>query len=409
MIGREKNKILLKCKEIFPNSIVFFFLIVCFGLIVGLKIWLGESYIYTQHDYLDSWPSLFSVLKRDGIYWSPNGKMSIMDGMSSVYLYFDFGIYRLLNFFFDFIVAEIVNKTLAITIGYFAMIHFLQYYFKDDFSRNPTCLGLIAIAYAITPVYPVWSISFAVLPFLLELFLRFMKYEIKFGPSLLWFLLFSFFVYFPCIGIFVLGVWVIGFVVNCIFKKQLNIAMGISIFLMFISVCIFNINILIYVTSGNKLNRELFQVPSLPNIGELIDQFKTSLFYGQYHAKPVLKLIFILILSGFFLTFLFCKRINRNKMLNSLKQISVILCFVISFTIVETFYEVGVWSWIESKICPFLVGFNEGRIFYFNNLLWYVLLAVIIILLSDINWIRICSVIAMCMQLILIIVQTGAN
>ena len=64
------------------------------------------------------------------------------------------------------------------------------------------------------------------------------------------FLMFGFFVYFPCIGIFVVMLWGVGIIGNIIFSRKINKNLIISLFLMGISSIIFNINIVIYMLKG---------------------------------------------------------------------------------------------------------------------------------------------------------------
>lgn len=71
--------------------------------------------------------------------------------------------------------------------------------------------------------------------------------------------MFGFFVYFPCIGIFVVMLWGVGIIGNIIFSRKININLIISLFLMGISSIIFNINIVIYMLKGIGLNKSLLQ------------------------------------------------------------------------------------------------------------------------------------------------------
>ena len=156
-------------KNATADIVIYMIMAIVIAVILIPMIVLRENYYFTVHDYLDSWPSLFKVLRRGGIFFNPDGQMPILNGMSASYLYFDFGIYRILNFFFGFIWGEIINKALAIGIGIVAMYQLLDYIFPQNLSKNQK--KILALAYAITPVYPLWSISFAVLPLLFRIFI----------------------------------------------------------------------------------------------------------------------------------------------------------------------------------------------------------------------------------------------
>lgn len=86
-------------KNATADIVIYMIMAIVIAVILIPMIVLRENYYFTVHDYLDSWPSLFKVLRRGGIFFNPDGQMPILNGMSASYLYFDFGIYRILNFF----------------------------------------------------------------------------------------------------------------------------------------------------------------------------------------------------------------------------------------------------------------------------------------------------------------------
>ena len=201
-------------------------------------IYYREDYIFTIHDYLDSWPSLFEVLRRSDLFFAPDSSMPIMDGMSTCYLYFDFGAYRLLNFCFGPIWGEIANKAIGLIFGfYFAKRLFNIIAEEDCFvwmrckSREVSSLysikwmtTLLAAAYAFTAVYPNWTLSFTFLPLYLEMLYNILEQQddkIRFSYVVLS-ITFGFFVYFPTIGIFVFGVYFIAFLIDAIRHKKVK-------------------------------------------------------------------------------------------------------------------------------------------------------------------------------------------
>lgn len=372
-------------KKKYDKVLITVFVIVVAVILVPMLV-LRDNYIYTVHDYLDSWPSLFEVLRRGNLFFAPDSPMPVMCGMSTCYLYFDFGIYRCLNFFFGFVWGEIVNKALAILLGYIFMNHMLQFILQDD-GRNQRNIKLLALSYAISPVYPNWSISFAVLPLLLELLLRYFKSPEKtISIKMLFFLLFGFFVYFPCIGIFVLAVWFAGFILNLILQKQVNRRLLVSLVLMTVSSVVFNINIFIYVLRGDALNRSLKTFPDYNGLGGLLFHlFKESARFflcGQYHARPVLTLILPVSLFGIVYLFIHRKELDNPEDKRLFKAGIMILFFISIFSFIRGLDDVGVIPRIFSKVFPILQGFNFGRMGYFNNVLWYILFGIIVIFFS---------------------------
>ena len=366
-------------------------IIVCIGIMVVLfpLIYYREDYIFTIHDYLDSWPSLFEVLRRSDLFFAPDSSMPIMDGMSTCYLYFDFGAYRLLNFCFGPIWGEIANKAIGLIFGfYFAKRLFNIIAEEDCFvwmrckSREVSSLysikwmtTLLAAAYAFTAVYPNWTLSFTFLPLYLEMLYNILEQQddkIRFSYVVLS-ITFGFFVYFPTIGIFVFGVYFIAFLIDAIRHKKVKKNFLLYGFLMFWGILITNINVFIYVLRGDATNRTLF-LTSLPGdfksgIATFIRTTGRVGLFGQYHAAPVLDLLIPICMIGYAVLFF---QLLKKKELKRIVFPTVIALVIVALCAIYALNEMKILS-IVSSILPFLEGFNLGRVVYFNNVLWYVL------------------------------------
>lgn len=398
-------------KNATADIVIYMIMAIVIAVILIPMIVLRENYYFTVHDYLDSWPSLFKVLRRGGIFFNPDGQMPILNGMSASYLYFDFGIYRILNFFFGFIWGEIINKALAIGIGIVAMYQLLDYIFPQNLSKNQK--KILALAYAITPVYPLWSISFAVLPLLFRIFIFYYNNPQKsVSKKIILFLMFGFFVYFPCIGIFVVMLWGVGIIGNIIFSRKININLIISLFLMGISSIIFNINIVIYMLKGIGLNKSLLQKNVDRTFTEslkwLVLRMKAGGVSGQYHANPVVKTIIVpvCVIGGCILFILYF----RHKYCEKKRMLLIWRNSIIGIAICSFIYSCDENGYIEiiiKKILPMLKGFNFGRILYFNNILWYIAFAAILRAFFSEGNKRIAAYIIVLLQVINILLQRG--
>lgn len=385
-------------------------IVIITALIVILPlVYFRENYIFTIHDYLDEWPSLFEVLRRNHLFWTVDHKMPIMDGnISTCYLYFDFGIYRLFNYLFGFIGGEIVNKTSGIILGYFSMKYFLYAIFQKDSMEFSCFFRLVSIAYAISPVYPNWTISFSVLPFIFSEIYRYIKSpeSIRKRHFLLYFL-FGFFVYFPCVGIFVMGIWMIGIIMSSIMRKKFNDKMLMAFMAMTISAIIFNINIFIYVIRGDNINRALSIYKQYFNsFGDGLLKFfhivKSVAMSGQYHAAPCLT--FLLPICTIGIAVLLCKAI-KEKNYKTTKEPFFIVLTMICFCIIYGMQAIGVLPMISAKLLPLLSGFNLGRIVFFNNILWYLLAVSIALKLKKYKYTKIIVIPLIIVQILTIILS----
>lgn len=378
-----------------------------------------EDYIFTVHDYLDSWPAFFEVLRRSGLFFSFDSNMPIMGEMSTCYLYFDFGIYRLLNFLFGAIYGEIVNKIIGIVLGFYFARRFFSVILARQVSRdsNADLLSsaewlsvLLAGGYAFSAVYPNWTISFAFLPLYLEMIFKMTYERDKFNiRRTVLSLFFGFFIYFPCIGIFVFGLYFIVFIFDIIKNKKIKKNFFLYLVLMFGSVVLTNLNVFIYVLRGDELNRSLISLDFPVNFHDGLSAFvkitgKVGLF-GQYHAPPVLYLLMPICIIGYFILFF---QLIKKKELKGIMLPTAIIAIIVVLCIIYTLNEVNILRYVMSKIIPFLSGFNFGRIVYFNNILWYILAIIISMSLDKSKLAYFTLFIVMAINIGVVIISPGA-
>lgn len=351
-------------------------------VVIVPMIVLRENYIFTVHDYLDIAPNLFKVLRESNLFWTIDDAMPVMNGnISTSYLPLDFGIYRLLNYLFGFIWGEIINKGLGILLGYFCMKNLLNEVFDSDKEKYRHIFCLLSTAYAISPVLPLWTISFSVLPILFAEFYRYIKKpeKISVRHSAVY-LLFAFAVYFPCVGIFVLGVWLLGIIFSSFYSKKFNAKMMLSFVFMCASTVVFNINIFVYVLRGDSLNRTLklnrnYYDSFTDGVVKWFTKTVSVGIKGQYHAAPCLTILLPLCAIGFIVLTI---KAVRNRQRHIIRLPLLLALAMICFCMIYGANEIGLLSKIISKILPVFSGFNLGRIVYFNNVLWYLLAATLI-------------------------------
>lgn len=370
----------------------YFVVLIGFFVILFPLLYYRENYLFTVHDYLDIWPSLFEVLRRSGLFFSPDSSMPIMDGMSTCYLYFDFGAYRFLNFIFGSVWGEIANKAISLGVGFYTARRFFAYVFENtstgelsgntihkSMSSEEWVIILLAGAYAFTSVYPNWTISFAFLPLYLEMLFRIIREEDKFNIKRgLLFLFFGFLVYFPSIGFFLFGVYFVALLIDTIKNKKIKRTFFLYVIIMLASIMITNINILIYVLRGDEINRSLIETDITQNKVDLIKSMVKTMIVvgieGQYHAAPVLYILIPLCAIGYVALFF---QLFRKNDLKDMAFPTIIAGIIVIICIFYTLDSFRITRYITSKILPILAGFNLGRVVYLNNILWFILFLVI--------------------------------
>ena len=401
-------------QKILQKDIFFTILImVVVGIIILPMIIYGENYYFTIHDYIEFCPATFQMLRDNGLFWAIDSPMPILNGMSTCYIYFDYGIFRLINYFFGFIWGGIIIKIIGLGLGFVCMSKLLNYLFEDNL--NKYIKSLMALAYAITPVYPIWTCSFAVLPLCFYYFLRYIKNpKEKLGKEVLLGLLFGFFVYFPSLGLFVLMAWCVGILYNLIKDKCFNKSLFVSLIFMGISSVLTNLNVILYVLRGDEINRALIKTEVTGGIWQFILAWARALIAGQYHAAPnVYRVIvpFCFVIAVTMVAFLTCEQKRKDESaseyISIIKKAVVTFAFLVLFAFIYAVDECGGQA-LLGKTLPILNGFNFGRFLSFNNVMWYVLLGYVILYTLK-RWKRVDAIIyvILILQMIAIIVSNG--
>lgn len=389
------------------------FLVVLFPL-----LYYRENYFFTVHDFLDSWPGWFEVLRRSGLFFSPDSSMPILEGMSSCYTSLDFGVYRWLILCFGPIWGLIVNKIIGIGAGFYTTKRLLTYFASiyytgrssessahKSLSAEKWIIILLSAAYTVTSIFPPFTVTFAFLPLYFEMLIKTIRedgcFRLKRGCL---FLLFGFLIQFAPIGIFAFGVYCLALLIDAIknrkIKKDLLLYIGFAL----ISIIVSNISIFIYVLRGDQLNRSLLSTSPSWDISYFIRNIVEVGLRGQYHAAPVLHILIPLCVAGYVV--LLCQLFKKKD----LKQIvfpTIIAGLIILLCAIYVLDEMLILRYIVEKIIPIFGGFNLGRVVYFNNILWYVLTLTIFLRLDRNKVINYCLFLILAVNVFATVMRPG--
>ncbi len=349
----------------------------------------GNEYIFRVHDYLDSYPGWMQTLRKLPLFPSFDATVGIMGDMPAYYFFPEFNLYRLLNYYCDFVFAEFLNRALSVGIGFFAMRYLLQTIFSNIKHLTQATIILVAVAYAVSLVFPSWSLGFAILPWIVA-----KLYQYWYHPAeketwrILLFLLVPVFASFPCLGLFVCVAWFFTILVYLLQYKKINRLILISLMLMSIGFCVTNMNLFLMVFSGVETNRLLMHSKDYVSCGELVyhvvREFRLALIHGQYHAKPVFQVIApICGLGGMWCYYLYRRKQLALEDILLGKRLFKLFVGICAIAMVYALDDAGIIRMVFSHVMPILAGFNFGRLIYLNNVFWYILfVGILSILLS---------------------------
>ena len=391
------------------NKVTNFIVIIAMSTVLAPFIFLGDNYAFTVHDYLDSYPGWMHIVQKIPAIPSYNETSGIMGGMPAFYFYREITVYMILNHYFSFVQAELINRFLTIVIGYFSMKYLLQLLFKNNLSTN--MMKLIAISYAITPALPQWTLGMAILPLLIA---KLYKYSNTIDEKLTWrmlpFIFVGFLSSFVCLGLFVCIVYMCAIVAIFYKKRALNKALILSLVLMSIGFLITNVHWFTMVLSGIETNRILmtYEPISWKTIFHILQSTIDVLLHGQYHVAPILTVIRRVCLFGFVYLYINHRAkklsINEYKIIDKIRNIFIIMCVL---SLIYALDEAGVERLLLSSFIPIFKGFNLGRIVYINNVLWYILFALMLsILVNKFKFKKILFTVV-CLQILAVLFANG--
>jgi hypothetical protein len=422
------------------KKVLLFLLIgmVCFMLLPFILF--GNNMIITVHDNLDQF--YYKMFHDNHLFFRFDVPTKSFDGLSTLY-YSQFG------YSFTSLLYSTLNDFIAYSLNYFfgALFGFLSMYIllKKVLKLSQLLLLCVSVCYAILPVIPIWNIAVGTVPFIIIIFYYFASSNnIKFSWKILFVLLYPFFSFFASIGIFICTFWFIGTIIISIKNKKINLNLLVGFIILCIGYILVDLR-LFYAMFVVKepLNRVIFDTKPhdiISGLKMLLRSFKDYGGNGYYHAASLQRQI-VLPVAGIVSIFS-CLRmlllmkeatgstIDRVKkvlvqMDNKIKLLFILEFLVVVFSGIAALYDSGFLDGFISKYIHILTGFAWGRVWIFNRVLWYIIFALCIYCILQIDTItfafhdksekfvfpsflpKIVTVMLICLQLLYIISYRG--
>lgn len=353
-------------------SIIFVVFLLCAYAILPMSI-LGEDYIFTIHDGLDSYAGMVQMVHDKGLYFHMNQKMPIMNGIEGKYFCLTYNLYDFFNCVFGFLAGQICIRIMGVLLGFFSMQHLLKYLFPPDQSIKYDLIYLISIVYVITPCAPNRMLAFASLPFVIWLFLFLSKKE-KLTCFMFIMFLVPFFSIIDAILFFVIGFWFIAFVINWIKQRKINKNLWIGFIILCISTVFVNCNFIRIALIAEQTNRGLLVYK---NNGFNWSLFKEYLLEGQYHAATLHRYFLLPFALIGLLYALYQYKINKDC---QIKNCIVVLLFGFIMWIFSAFIMAFQESGYSTGIL-IIDGFGWGRIIALMRIVWYIMFGAVVFLI----------------------------
>ena len=320
-------------------------------------------------DNLDLFITQLKMLRDNNAFFAHGQMMPVLQSIDRDYFPSEFSIYNILFFLLPDIYAYIAGYLLKLLMAFASCILLAKLILKDKYSDYGKIITLLSAAFALLPVYPMYALCFASMPFVLYLFIRLYR-EPKWWLFVLLFFypLVSYFTFF---GAFILGYVLLGTLILSIRDKKIPWRLlGGFIVLMAGFVCFEYRLFGIMLFSDVVTIRETMVTESL-GIGGLLSNFWDVFVHGIFHAQSV-HTYFVLPLCMIYLIWN-----NVNYIKNRLTRLIIRDPFNLTFLFIIfncVVYALYLWeplrNFVETVLPP-LKGFQYNRTIYFNTFAWY--------------------------------------
>lgn len=330
---------------------------------------LNEDIYVGICDNLDLFITQLKVMKDEGAFFSQNGLMPMLQGIDRDYFPSEFSVYNLLYFLLPDVYAYIIGYLLKLVLAFGSSILLAQLLLGERYKQYEKLVVLVAVAFSLLPLYPMYGLCFASMPLILYLLIKiYHKPKWIYYVGIFFYPLVSYFTFF---GAFILGYLLIATIILWIRDKKCSISLlGALAVLMMGFVCFEYRLFQIMLFSEQETIRASMVIASY-DWKMLWDCFVDVFLRGVSHAKSV-HTYFILPICGMYFLY-------RNITYIQKKQLKQMIADPFNLTVVYILFNCVVYAlyfWeplrnLVEIVLPPLKGFQYGRTIFFNTFAWY--------------------------------------
>lgn len=332
-------------------------------------LYLNEDIYVGICDNLDLFITQLKVMKDERAFFSQNQLMPMLQGIDRDYFPSEFSVYNLLYLLLPDVYAYIVGYLIKLVLAVSSSILLAQLVLEEQYKQYEKLVVLVAAAFALLPLYPMYGLCFASMPLILYLLIKI--YRKPKWIYYVWVFFYPFVSYFTFFGAFVLGYLIIAAIILWIRDKKLPFSLfGAFLVLMMGFVCFEYRLFQIMLFSEQETIRASMVIASY-DWKLLWDCFVDVFFHGVSHAKSV-HTYFILPICGMFFLYRNITYIRKKQLKQMMSDpFNWTTVFIIFNCIIYALYF---WESLRSLveiILPPLKGFQYGRTIFFNTFAWY--------------------------------------
>lgn len=362
---------------------------------------LGENSYIAIHDNLDLFVPQLHLMKINDAFFESGIELPMLGGISRDLFGSEFSLYNILYVLFPSYMAYIIGYFLKILIGYGSFIFLVKEIYPNTYKKYFPIASLMGLCYGLIPVFPAYGIAFTSVPLLLILLRRLYmddkkpyinKLEDKTdrqaaviyrGLLYLGVFLYPMLSYFSYHGFFLLCYMCAALIILWIRDRKFPRSLMVSIIVLSVGYVVFEHRLFEQMLLSDEITIRTTMVnasySATEALREMFDVFLDTIFHAQdshlYVALPV-SVVGLILVDGLYIR----EKKFREMFADPVNQIFGIIVFN---CIICGLYDVEAFRSFIEKLVPQLTGFQLNRTIFFNPLLWYGLLFVMLKKLYD--------------------------
>ncbi len=330
---------------------------------------LNEDIYVGICDNLDLFITQLKVMKDEGAFFSQNQLMPMLKGIDRDYFPSEFSVYNLLYFFLPDVYAYIVGYLLKLVLAFGSSLLLAHLLLEERYKEYEKLVVLVATAFALLPLYPMYGLCFASLPLVLYLLIKIYR-----KPKWIYFVGMFFYPlvsYFSFFGAFILGYILIAAIILWIRDKKAPVSLFIAFVVLMAGFVCFEYRLFsIMLFSEEETIRSSMEIVSY-DWKQIAECFFDGFMHGIPHARSVHTYFVFPICMGYLVyhnaKYLWHKQLK--KMVSDTFNLTIL--FIIFNCMVNALYYWEPLRNFVAMILPPLKGFQYGRTVFFNAFAWY--------------------------------------
>ncbi|MBR5420820.1 MAG: hypothetical protein IK115_06705 [Lachnospiraceae bacterium] len=335
---------------------------------------LREDACVYVFDHLDLFAAHYEMMRKEGLWFSHNTTLPILNGISRDLLGSEFELYNLPYVFLPGIWAYLASYALRVAVGFSSFCLLAKDALKENYGKYRPLVVICGCAFAIVPVFPTYSCAFVSLPLIVLLLRRLYYNKPDIKKALLLYtgiFLYPALSYFSYHGIFILAYLCLAILILWIRDRRLPRRLVIAVPVLFLG----------YVCFEYRLFYEMLfsdTVSIRPGMRVLYLNFRQCLYTaGKEFLNPFAHsqdehrfLILWLALGMALYTIIKALRSREWKKLFT-DPLLLILFFIALNCCIMGFYHFRPLVALVEFLVPKLKGFDFSRASFLNPFLWY--------------------------------------